>query len=160
MLFQDSQLNELELGSILEPDPIPFSFDTLGWKIVFMVLVLLWLYTIYRLLIKYKHNKYKRDAIVEIKELIKNDHPESKFITNVLLVLKRTALQSYSRLDVASLQGDDWLTFLDKKVSGINFIKYKNHISNAVYRDMFEPSTEFDKEEFSRMTIKWIKNHA
>ena len=69
-----------------------------------------------RLYVRYKSNQYKRNAITEIKELIKNrEQPENIFITKVLLVLKRTALQSFGRSEVASLQGDDWLSFLDKE---------------------------------------------
>jgi len=161
ILLQDSQLNELELGAILEPDPIPFSFDTLGWEIVFIALGLLCLYAIYRLYVRYKSNQYKRNAITEIKELIKNrEQPENIFITKVLLVLKRTALQSFGRSEVASLQGDDWLSFLDKRASGVNFVRYKSDIMNAIYRDTFDPETGFNKDEFSQMTLKWIKNHA
>jgi len=161
MLLQDSQLNELELGAILEPDSIPFSFDTLGWKIVLVVLILLCIYVMYRLFVKYKNNQYKRDAIAEIEELIKNsEQPENIFIAKVLFVLKRTALQSYSRMEVASLQGNDWLSFLDKRASGVNFMQYKDDIANAIYRDTFDPETDFNKDEFSRMTLKWIKNHA
>ena len=31
---------------------------------------------------------------------------------------------------------------------------------NAIYRDTFDPETGFNKDEFSQMTLKWIKNHA
>lgn len=161
--LQDSSTNELELGAILEPDPIPYSFNTLGWKIIFVLLVFLGLYVMYKLWVKYRNNQYKRDAKTEILALLKNTElPIPVFISKVLFVLKQTALESYDRAEVAALQGDAWLLFLDKtaKVSGTNFMTYKNQIADALYRDAFDDSTNFDKNEFSQLTINWIKKHA
>ncbi|MGY0393383.1 DUF4381 domain-containing protein [Bizionia sp. KMM 8389] len=159
-LMQDPEIAPLELGNIMEPDPIPFTFNTIGWKVLLGVSILILLYGLYRMYLKYKHNKYRRDAIAELESLNSNSQlPELAFISQTVFVLKRTALQSYNREKVASLQGDTWLAFLDSGLSGINFSKYKQDIFNAVYRETFD-NPNFNKDEFFKMSLKWIKNHA
>lgn len=160
-LLQDSQSSELELGAILEPEPISFSFNTIGWKILLVLLIFLIIYVGYRIFVTYKNNKYKRNAVAEIEALVKNnEQPLNSFITSVLIILKQTALQSYTRVEVASLQGDEWLSFLDEKVPGSNFIAYKTAITDAIYSKTLLTKADFNKEEFSQLTIKWIKKHA
>ena len=160
-LLQDSQSSELELGAILEPEPISFSFNTIGWKILLVLLIFLIIYVGYRIFVTYRNNKYKRNAVAEIEALVKNnEQPLNSFITSVLIILKQTALQSYTRVEVASLQGDEWLSFLDEKVPGSNFIAYKTAITDAIYSKTLLTKADFNKEEFSQLTIKWIKKHA
>ncbi|MFL0354295.1 DUF4381 domain-containing protein [Xanthomarina sp. GH4-25] len=157
---QDPEVPPLELGNIMEPAPIPFSFDTTGWKVLFVVLVVLCVYLLYRLYLNFKHNQYRRDAVAEIVALNQDAKlPELEFITKSVFILKRTALQSYPRESVASLQGNDWIAFLDKTKRDVNFSKYKQDIANAVYCETFN-NTNFNKEEFFKMSLKWIKNHA
>lgn len=160
-LLQDSQSSELELGAILEPEPISFSFNTIGWKILLVLLIFLIIYVGYRIFVTYKNNKYKRNAVAEIEALVKNnEQPLNSFITSVLIILKQTALQSYTRVEVASLQGDEWLSFLDEKVPGSNFTAYKTAITDAIYSKTLLTKADFNKEEFTQLTIKWIKKHA
>lgn len=159
--FQAAQDNQLELGEILEVEPIPFTFDTLGWKIVAIALLLLLAHFIYKFYLKYKSNQYRREAVIEIESLnVDSELTESAFITQSILVLKRIAMQTFSRQEVASLNGEAWLSFLDKKVTGVNFRKYAKEIEEAVYKDKFNPSSNYNKTEFYTMSIKWIKNHA
>jgi hypothetical protein len=157
---QDPEAPSLELSNILEPEPIAFSFNTIGWKVLFVILSILIIYVLYQLYLNYKHNQYRRDAIAEMKALNQDRQlSELYFITKSVFILKQTALQTYQREKVASLQGDAWLAFLDKGISGGNFIKYKQDIANAVYRETFN-NLNFNKEEFFQMSLKWIKHHA
>lgn len=158
--MQNPENNQLELGEIMEPEPIPFTFDTLGWKILFILLAISCLYMLFRLYSKYKHNQYRRDAIAELETLIKDSQlSEVAFITKSVFVLKRTALQSYPREQVASLKGDSWLQFLDSQVSGVTFNKYKQEVLDAIYKETFN-SNNFNKNDFHQMSLKWIKHHA
>jgi len=74
--------------------------------------------------------------------------------------VKLTALHTFGRKKVASLEGEQWLQFLDKSVKNSNFDQYHDVIFRAVYKDEFLPSSDFNKEVFINSTIKWIKNHA
>lgn len=158
--MQNLEAASLELENIVEPEPIPFTFDTLGWKILFVLLTILCFYVLFRFYLKYKHNQYRRDAIAELNSLINDSQlSEVAFISKSVFVLKRTALQSYPRKQVASLKGDSWLRFLDSQVSGVTFNKYKQEVLDAIYRETFN-SNNFNKNDFHQMSLKWIKHHA
>ncbi|SFN55379.1 protein of unknown function [Bizionia echini] len=159
--FQDPQATTLELGSIMEPEPIAFTFDTLGWKVLFVILILLCLFGVWKLYLRYKHNQYRREAIAELQTLHGNTQlSEVAFITKSVFILKRTALQSYPRDQVASLKGESWLQFLNSQVSGMDFLKYKEAIANAVYKEALGNEESFNKDDFFNMSLKWIKRHA
>ncbi|MCG2461708.1 DUF4381 domain-containing protein [Flavobacteriaceae bacterium F89] len=156
-----AQSEDVQLDDIMEPPPIPFSFDTVGWKVVFSLLGLVLLYIAYKIYLRYKSQQYRRDAVSAIEGMGKDsDMPDSTFVSKVLFLIKQTALRSYNRIDVAALNGKEWLLFLDQRVSGVNFIKYKEAITSAAYKDELDPDAKFDKGDFARMSIKWIEKHA
>ena len=158
--MQNPKTTSLELGNVMEPEPIAFTFDTLGWKVLLALFVILCVYGLYRLYLKYRHNQYRRDAIAELEHVMSDSQlSEVAFITKYVFVLKRTALQSYPREQVASLKGDSWLQFLDNKVSDVTFHKYKQEVLDAVYKETFN-SNNFNKNDFHQMSLKWIKHHA
>jgi uncharacterized protein DUF4381 len=156
------QQNEnIPLKPIIEADPVAFTFDTVGWKVLFFLLICLIIYISYRYYIHYKNNQYRRDAIASISNISLNKNLSmATLITSILFQLKQTAVNTYGRKTVASLEGSNWLQFLDDKVNGINFKKDKTVILNAVYRSEFEESSNFNKDNFIRMSKKWIEKHA
>jgi len=156
------QLNEnIQLNPIIEADPVVFTFDTVGWKVLFFLLLLTFLFLIYKYYLHYKKNQYRRDAIQNINELSKNHVISmSELITHLMFQLKQTALQTYDRKNIASLEGTNWLQFLDKKVKGTYFIKDQKFIMDAVYEDKYEQTTHFNRDNFINKSIKWIKEHA
>src|SRR5690606_17210056 len=108
----------LELGDIIEPNPIVFSFNTMGWKVVFALLTFLLVYILYRIYLAYKKRQYLRDAVINIQKLNSETNSSSiQFINAVLFILKDTAMKSFGRREVAALHGKGWLEFLDDKVS-------------------------------------------
>jgi hypothetical protein len=155
------QDQDIKLNPIIIPDPIPFTMDTLGWKILFLLLFLLILYIAYKYYIKYKQNGYRREAVSQIQNLITNNkNTASTTISQTMFILKQTALQTYNRKQVASLEGENWLVFLDSKWNHSEFIKYKDVIASAVYKNEFNNSGHFEVTEFANNSINWIKHHA
>ncbi|GGZ91717.1 DUF4381 domain-containing protein [Algibacter mikhailovii] len=155
------QDQNIELSPIITPDPIPFTMDTIGWKILFIVLACLILFIAYTYYKKYKQNAYRRTAISNIQKLMHSkENTISTNIVQIMFLLKQTALQTYSRKQVASLEGENWLNFLDSKLNQAVFIKYKTSIASAVYKGEYTNSDSFKMDEFASNSIKWIKHHA
>ena len=156
------QQNEnIQLKPIMEADPVVFTFDTIGWKVLFFLLFVTILFLIYKYYLHYKNNQYRRDAIQNINELHnKQDISVSALITRIMFEIKQTALHAYDRKTVASLEGADWLQFLDKKVKGSNFIKDQEIIIDAVYKDKYVQTDHFNRDDFVNKSLKWIKEHA
>jgi hypothetical protein len=155
------QEEKINLSPIIDADPIPFTMDTLGWKVLFVIVFLTILFIAYKYYLKYKHNAYRREAIAEIQALIKNEtESSSALISKIMFLIKQTALQTYDRKTVASLEGEKWLDFLD---NSLNKSFYKNHqevIASAIYKNEFDNTRTFNPNDFANMSIKWIKNHA
>ncbi len=65
--------------------------------------------------------RYRRQALKELRALREaNDNPGST-ASNILILLKRTALAAYPRAQVADLSGQQWWAFLDRTSTGNAF---------------------------------------
>jgi len=116
---------------------------------------------VYKYYLHYKKNKYRREAIQSISEIEFNkEYSVSSLIVEIMFLIKQTALQTYGRNKVASLEGEKWLEFLDKKVKGVNFKQYQKVINDAVYLDKYDQTNSFSKGDFIRISKKWINEHA
>ena len=151
----------VELGALLEASPVLFSFDTIGWKILFGMIILFIIGMLYRYYKTYKKNAYRREAVHNILKLAE-EHQSShvSLISEIMFQLKQTALQTYSRAEVASLKGEEWLRFLDKKGKTTHFLKEGNIIAQALYNNQLDKKQEFRANAFVKSSIKWINTHA
>lgn len=107
------------LDRLIEPpEPIPVSMMPQTWGWAALGLILLAACTIVAILLwrRYRANAYRRDALRELEGV--RDDPAA-----IAAILRRTALAAYPRRDVAGLAGDDWLRFLDARVSGNGFFE-------------------------------------
>jgi hypothetical protein len=155
------QNEEIKLNPIIDADPVQFTMDTIGWKILFILLLSTLLVMIYKYHLRFKKNAYRRVAISKIKELsLDNKSSISFIISQIMFELKQTALQSYDRKTVAALEGEKWLQFLDKTLKQSTFRKHHDIIASAIYKDEFIKNDNFNLNEFSEMSINWIKKHA
>ena len=150
----------VELGALLEASPVPFSMDTIGWKILFGILTLLILQLLYKYYKFYKSNAYRRVAILKITQLaVANQNSSVYLISEIMFQLKQTALETYSRTEVASLKGLQWLQFLDNKGKTTDFSKNETVITEALYNNELDESNQFNSNAFVASSIKWIKTH-
>jgi len=152
---------DIQLNPIIEPTPVEFSMDTIGWKVLFVLLTMMVLYAIYKYYLFYKSNQYRRDAIAKIIVIQSNSELSLPvFITQIMFQIKQTALYAFGRKKAASLEGNQWFQFLEENTKGVNFNKYQNAISEAIYKDEVSEESNFNKEEFVKTSINWIRNHA
>lgn len=155
------QTEPIQLSPIIEPTPVEFSMDTIGWKFLFVLLIIIALYFIYKYYLHYKNNRYRREAITRIQLINSNNEITIvELITQIMFQVKQSALFTFGRKKVASLKGESWFTFLDKSAKGSNFSFYGAVITDAVYKEKILKNSNFNKEEFIKMSINWIKNHA
>lgn len=155
------QEENIKLSPIIDADPIPFTMDTMGWKVLSFTVFLAILFIAYKYYLRYKHNAYRREAVTQIQALVLSEtESTSAIISQIMFLIKQTALQSYDRKTVASLEGENWLNFLDKKLNQSFYINHQEVIASAIYKNEFNNNSAFNKDNFANMSIKWIKNHA
>lgn len=155
------EVQNIQLSPIIEPSPIPFTMETIGWKFVFALLLIVILFSIYKYLKYYKSNAYRREAISQINLLNTNSNlSSSQLIESTMFQLKKTAIQSYGRKKVAALYGKEWLLFLEESVQEVSFQPYYETIHKSLYNKNLEPTTSFNKNQFVNASVNWIKKHA
>ena len=149
-----------ELGPILEPDPIEFSFDTWGWYFVGILLILVCFFFALRQIKHYKKNAYRREALKELNQVnpSKSNNELGQQLTELLIILKVTAFKAYGRKNVATLYGKPWLLFLESKAKNTPFSKFEPIISRAIYKNETPDNKELN--ELKNLSKKWILTHA
>lgn len=146
------------IGQLIEPESIAYSFNTLGWYLVFGLLVLLVLFVAIRQYWKYRKNAYRREAVTQIKDFIQQKNENLVFELNELL--KRMTIMLYGRKKVASLYGLEWFNFLvstSNKQSSVSTENF-NEFTKALYNNSYE-LTETQKTELAEFAILWVENH-
>ncbi|MCH9756148.1 MAG: DUF4381 domain-containing protein [Gammaproteobacteria bacterium] len=106
-----------------------------------------------------RHQQYtapKREALIELLQIkssyLKN--PDSKpTAAAITALLKRVALVYHPRVDVASLYGEDWITFLHKTSKQIDF----NHLRTSLLDTPFNPDSTEDLNPLLLAAHQWIK---
>lgn len=159
VFFLQEDLSQPEgLGNILEPDPIAFTFETIGWKVLAVSLFIGAIVVLYRQLKLYRKNTYRREAIKKM-QVIETENASSQSKLNHLnIILKQVAISAFGREQVAALYGDAWFSFLDSKHKNSDFAKYANTFKNAQYSDEEVDNDTLDL--ISGITKKWINQHA
>ncbi len=144
-------LNLIDLIDLLEeapaPPPIPLTPQTWGWVVVGVVAAGLFALALWWVIRRYRARAYRRAAL---RALAQNEGDPA----NAATVLRRAALKAFPRDEVASLSGQDWLTFLDRTFPGSGFAKGPGQIfAIAPYHAC---SADPDGIELAR---DWIKHH-
>jgi uncharacterized protein DUF4381 len=143
-------LNLVELFDLLEPvpEPAPISMmpQTAGWLWLGLVCVVFLIGVAWVLRRRWRENAYRRQALLELKKATEPN--------DLAILLRRTALAAYPRKDVASLQGPDWLTFLDGSYQGSAF---SGDAGKALVAAPYVRRA--DVEDLKPLVATWIKSH-
>lgn len=144
---------QLPLHGLYEPEPVPFTFETIGWPILAAVLVILSGVIIFFQIRKYIRNRYRREAL----EILKQNDIHNNF-NQVFIVLKSVAIHAFGREKVASLHGNSWLDFLEQTGKKVHFQSHSNEIETLLYQQK-QPEDNI-KTEILDNAKQWIKTHA
>ena len=149
------------LGDFVEvasPGPISWLPQTAGWWWVgALLLVLLARYSWQRLQHWYR-NRYRREAAAQLQQLAKTNDPTT-LVAALNRLLKRTALAAFSREQVASLSGQDWVNFLNDKCAAAPFSPEQGQLlAIAAYSN--NPSMTPDTaQQLLAACLTWLGEH-
>ncbi|MDP3704425.1 MAG: DUF4381 domain-containing protein [Legionellaceae bacterium] len=164
------------LHDIHLPTPIHWWPLAPGWYLVIGLIMLIGLSLMYVTYRRYAYGQARRQALQALTDCeSKHQHnPNSQRSTAAVSeLLKRVALAYYPREQVAGLQGDAWLIFLNNTVSSrrtiidmgkkntttpedpkINF----NQVRNELLEYPYQPPQPCDLEPLFRLVRTWIKH--
>lgn len=157
-------MNQIEvdtIGTLMEPDPVRFSFLAPGWG--YLLLLLLLVLAVYGLLIylRYQKNRYRREAIRLINSISESEEPGHLRLYQVAETVKRVSIQTYGRTGLAEVNGKEWMEFLDARSKGRSVFSEDSRkvFSEDLYRGESAGLSASDLKELIKESITWIKVH-
>ena len=161
MLLFSFQENDFikDLGPLLEPNAVNFSFDTIGWKLSFASAILVILVVFFFQMRRYIQNKYRRKALSDLLLRIESPNLENYHkVNHANMILKKVAIQVYGREKVAKMFSEQWLQFLDSKCKKSHLSQLEIVFKNSSYNLKQVSDSEFDL--VLERTKKWIHQNA
>lgn len=150
-------INDSSLNTIIEPERIHFTFDAIGWTILAYSLVLIFAIVLICVIIKYRHNKYRRLAIKQLSFIHTNASSLQIKVSEANKLIKRISILKYGRQQVAMLTDEEWLAFLNTKTP---VFQKETFLQTQV--GLFDESI-LDKKlvnTFISQTKNWINKHV
>jgi hypothetical protein len=153
------------LHDIIAPLPSPWLPPAPGWYALGLSLLLLLILFSVQKYLRWRQNKYRRDALAELdaltKELIDSNACQLA-LPRLPQLVKRTAMAAYGRSSVASLSDEDWLAFLDATASTHLFSQGSGRLLNACSYQSAAQLATFSREQvegLQQAVSLWIRTH-
>ncbi|WP_417608364.1 DUF4381 domain-containing protein [Owenweeksia hongkongensis] len=145
---------DLNLGPLQEPADVAFTFETIGWPILAIPMLILIIVFSFFQIRKYKRNQYRREALAELKKVASG---ELDFAHSMVLV-KRTAIRAFGREKAGKLVGKEWFTFLDENAKNVGFLSVQTEIEALIYKSEIPEKTI--QEKIIVNAKNWISTHV
>ena len=148
------------INPLIAPEAIEFWPPQPGWYVLGLLL-LIGLFIGIRALLRFnRKNKYRRLALKELQGIADIEGDLNK-ILKVNKILKITALNGFSRDQVANLSGDSWLQFLNTTSKKVKFNKKaEQFLAKASYQRSQEIDlSENEVQNLMETSAKWIRTH-
>lgn len=143
-----------QLKEVALPIPVSWLPQTPGWYVLAVLLLIGIVWSIVRYLRYRRLNRYRQEALVELK-LIK----DRGRVNELPVLVKRVALQIAPRMQVASLSGDAWLSFLDQSYGGTGFSKGAGRVLPVIAYQGPERITDQQTQSLCDLVAEWIRRH-
>lgn len=130
-----------------------------GWYILMGLLLLLlsaWAYFLYKKALYARAKKQALALLQSYEEQYTQDNNGPLFSARISELLRRVALVYYPRHEVASLQGEAWLNFLNKTSRGLDFNSVKSMLLESPFKN--EESTNL--QPLLIQAKAWIKGRG
>ena len=141
------QLKDIHLPEAVSIWPFAWPW----WALIISTLALITF-----IVLRHKKNKWRRQALAELKNIATND--ELSCIQQCNRLLKQVALYRYGQ-SCASLSGEKWLEFLDSKIKVAIFTESFNSFAFAIDQPR-EASTSIDVIQLKKAIENWIRKHS
>jgi hypothetical protein len=161
---QADPLTEAALRSLKDiavPEPVSWMPQTWGWVLVAVILAVSMAGLIIHLARRYRSNAYRREALallVGMEGKLVDPSQREQALRDLAAILKRTALASGRREDVAALSGAAWVTFLQDGIDG-----EAGHALNALLDDAEYQSggtvEALSTDDILSAARTWIRRH-
>ncbi|WP_295902518.1 DUF4381 domain-containing protein [uncultured Vibrio sp.] len=148
-----------ELHDITVPESISWMPQTVGWKVVAIVLVIGVFYTTYRPTLRWWNNRYRGEALAAMQAISIHDHSAPNQVFKVLKAVLR-----YIEPINANLFGHAFLKRLDSYLPTRHLpsVTLTDEAANTWMRSLESPSMRLDEQEIKVLieyAKHWIQHH-
>jgi hypothetical protein len=152
------------LHDVIAPAPAPWWPPAPGWYWVLGLLFVIVLVLALRFIIRWQHNRYRREALAEWHRQdvrLRESGERASALTAMSVLLKRVAVTAFPRHEVAPLNGSAWLAFLDRTTGTT---AYSSAEAAALERAAYDPRSAADiddarAQKTSKLVYRWIADH-
>ena len=156
--YQGLNLPDLleRMHGLVMPEAVSWLPQTDGWWVLLASLLGSALLVVRKWLIHRQANRYRREALASLEALSRSaTQDDSQAAAQVAELVKRTALSTYPRSEVAGLYGQAWAEFLTRTGRGDPLIAASApKLASAAY------SGEVPLAEVLPCAERWIRRHA
>jgi hypothetical protein len=154
-----------KLHEIVMPAPVSWAPQTIGWYVLFGLILLVAGWWVYMCLRRFRKNRYRRLALEEltvVERELQEPERRAKALAEIPVLLKWTALAAFPRSEVAALTGEQWLAFLDRNLGGKDFKEGPGRILSELAYAPAEKTARFSDESIRnllQLIRRWTKRH-
>ena len=152
--------SQLPLRDIHLPETIGWWPPAMGWWIlIFAIPLLIFLFFwLYKSLTRHTAIKTAKQLLQTIKQ--NNEASNEQKLTELSMLIRRTAISVFPRTDVAGLTGKAWLEFLDNSLDKPRFTEEAGTLlTNEVYRKEKQPIQVAPLITLCEDWLKALKKH-
>lgn len=145
-----------QLRDIHLPDPVDWWPMAVGWWIVIILGILLFTLLLWRLWLRAKAARAKKEALRLLKlyeQQSLQDSNSARYCAKTSELLRRVALAYFPRKHVAALHGKQWIDFLNQHGRNVNFNAVQHLLLEKAYQSHHKENL---KPLFTRARI-WIQ---
>tara|TARA_R110002072_G_scaffold1598_7_gene13660 strand:+ start:23213 stop:23704 length:492 start_codon:yes stop_codon:yes gene_type:complete len=147
-----------ELRDIHMPPPIETWPPAIGWWLLAIFAVVGLFLGLRYLYLGWKKGAYRREANRQLNALFEaNRQDQQSFLLEFNSLLKRVALTTYPREEVAQLTGEAWVAFLDQSGGTHEFTMGPGQV---LVDGQYAPISTVDIQNLFQVGQHWIKNHG
>ncbi len=150
-----------QLRDIHTPEPVGWWPLAWGWWLLIALLLgaaALCLWLLWR---RRRANRYRRQALLELDVLgrhFRHHGDRARYLQDLSVLLRRTALSAAPREAVASLQGEQWLAWLDATL-GPQQRGFREGPGQCLLQGPYQRDPELDAPALERLISRWIREH-
>ena len=154
-----------KLHEIVMPASASWAPQTIGWYVLFGLVLLVAGGWVYRCLRRFRKNRYRRLALEEltvVERELQEPERRAKALAEIPVLLKWTALAAFPRSEVAALTGEQWLAFLDRNLGGKDFKEGPGRFLSELAYAPAEKTARFSDESIRnllQLIRRWTKRH-
>ena len=139
------------------PEPVAYWPETPGWYLLAAVILLLAALLVFWRWRRWRRESYRRDALARLKTMARS--PDA--IGDLPLLLRGCALMAFPRTEVAGLQGQAWIDWLNSHGGRGQFDAIDaKHLDELIYR---APAAcridEATRQRLLAAAESWVRHH-